>query len=141
MIVETAWTEPRIAQLGEFWRQGLSTAEIGRRLGISKNAVVGKAHRLELPPRPSPIKARPAQPAIAAAPAAKVKPRLVPRTQGSPVKLVRHNGSGPACQWPSGHPGQPDFHFCGRPAAHGKPYCAEHAARAYVGSKSRSDAA
>ncbi|PHY92951.1 GcrA cell cycle regulator [Acetobacter pomorum] len=50
------WTEEIIAQLKALWAEGLSTAEIGRRLSITKNAVVGKAHRLGLPPRPSPIR-------------------------------------------------------------------------------------
>ena len=50
------WTDEAIAKLRALWAEGLSTAEIGRRLNISKNAVVGKAHRLNLPPRPSPIR-------------------------------------------------------------------------------------
>ena len=50
------WTEEIIAQLKALWAEGLSTAEIGRRLSITKNAVVGKAHRLGLPARPSPIR-------------------------------------------------------------------------------------
>lgn len=50
------WNEETIARLRGLWSEGLSTAEIGRRMGISKNAVVGKAHRLNLPPRPSPIR-------------------------------------------------------------------------------------
>lgn len=50
------WNEEVIARLRALWDEGLSTAEIGRRLGVSKNAVVGKAHRLGLPPRPSPIR-------------------------------------------------------------------------------------
>jgi len=50
------WTEETIERLRALWAEGLSTAEIGRRMGISKNAVVGKAHRLNLPPRPSPIR-------------------------------------------------------------------------------------
>jgi GcrA cell cycle regulator len=50
------WTEDTIAKLRALWAEGLSTAEIGRRLNVSKNAVVGKAHRLELPARPSPIR-------------------------------------------------------------------------------------
>jgi GcrA cell cycle regulator len=50
------WSEEIIARLRGLWSEGLSTAEIGRRMGISKNAVVGKAHRLNLPPRPSPIR-------------------------------------------------------------------------------------
>ena len=50
------WNEETIARLRELWAEGLSTAEIGRRMSVSKNAVVGKAHRLNLPARPSPIR-------------------------------------------------------------------------------------
>ena len=50
------WNDETIARLRELWAEGLSTAEIGRRMSVSKNAVVGKAHRLNLPPRPSPIR-------------------------------------------------------------------------------------
>lgn len=50
------WTPEAIEALRGYWAEGHSTAEIGRRMGISKNAVVGKAHRLNLPPRPSPIR-------------------------------------------------------------------------------------
>src|SRR5690348_15391005 len=50
------WAEETILRLRALWDEGLSTAEIGRRLGVSKNAVVGKAHRLDLPARPSPIR-------------------------------------------------------------------------------------
>ena len=57
------WTDEIIAKLTSLWSEGLSTAEIGRRLNISKNAVVGKAHRLNLPPRPSPIRRQEGVPA------------------------------------------------------------------------------
>jgi GcrA cell cycle regulator len=50
------WTDETIARLRALWGEGHSTAEIGRRLGVSKNAVVGKAHRLDLAARPSPIR-------------------------------------------------------------------------------------
>jgi GcrA cell cycle regulator len=50
------WADETIVRLRALWDEGLSTAEIGRRLGVSKNAVVGKAHRLDLPARPSPIR-------------------------------------------------------------------------------------
>lgn len=50
------WADDTIIRLRELWSEGHSTAEIGRRLGVSKNAVVGKAHRLDLPARPSPIR-------------------------------------------------------------------------------------
>ena len=53
---EMEWAEETIVRLRTLWDEGLSTAEIGRRLGVSKNAVVGKAHRLDLPARPSPIR-------------------------------------------------------------------------------------
>jgi GcrA cell cycle regulator len=67
------WTEEAISTLRVLWAEGLSTAEIGRRMGISKNAVVGKAHRLNLPARPSPIRRVPGQ---AVPPRA---PRMTPR--------------------------------------------------------------
>ena len=59
------WTEDVILRLREFWTEGHSTAEIGRRLGVTKNAVVGKVHRLHLTARPSPIR-RDVPPIIAA---------------------------------------------------------------------------
>ena len=52
------WTPAALQRLRDLWAEGVSTAEIGRRLGASKNSIVGKAHRLHLPPRPSPIGAR-----------------------------------------------------------------------------------
>jgi GcrA cell cycle regulator len=110
--METVWTQDRVEQLGQLWRQGLSTAEIGRRLGITKNAVVGKAHRLSLQPRPSPVKVT-------------TKRRVV-------VEFT-----GPSCSWPIGHPGEKTFHFCGAQPVPGKPYCAEHAALAYIRPKSQ----
>ena len=52
------WDKTTITLLTLYWREGLTTAEIGRRVGCGKNAVVGKAHRLNLPERGSPIKRR-----------------------------------------------------------------------------------
>lgn len=53
------WSDEVITQLRALWAEGHSTAEIGRRLGVTKNAIVGKAHRLDLPARPSPIRRDP----------------------------------------------------------------------------------
>lgn len=106
------WTPERIAQLKELWDKGESTAEIGRRLGISKNAVVGKAHRLSLSARPSPIR------------------RQAPRK----VTGIK----GPRCQWPIGDPRTAEFHFCDEVAAAGKPYCERHCQMAYTRSSSGS---
>jgi GcrA cell cycle regulator len=132
------WTPEQITQLTQLWREGLSTAEIGKRLGISKNAVVGKAHRLHLASRPSPIKrvgprpaivrhtphVRPAMPVAAPAPA--------PQPVAQPRRVELSNQS---CRWPIGHPGDEDFHFCTQRAIQGKPYCVEHSAVAYVKAK------
>jgi GcrA cell cycle regulator len=56
------WNEEIISRLRDLWAEGHSTAEIGRRLGVSKNAIVGKAHRLDLPARPSPIRREGSEP-------------------------------------------------------------------------------
>ncbi len=57
------WNDETIQHLRDLWTQGHSTAEIGRRLGVSKNAIVGKAHRLDLDARPSPIRRDATKPA------------------------------------------------------------------------------
>lgn len=77
------WPPEQIAELRRLWPTGLSTIEIGRRLGVSKNAVVGKAHRLELPPRPSPIRPR-----LDGAPERPRKPRQTPPTPLTPERLA-----------------------------------------------------
>ena len=129
------WTADRIAEVTRLWNQGLTTAEIGKLVGVSKNAIVGKAHRLGLPPRPSPIKreARAPRPV-------RHEHRHVERTSPPPVQLVIST-NGATCKWPIGHPGEPSFGFCGQPSVEGKPYCAEHYGRAYIQAKPRSNAA
>jgi GcrA cell cycle regulator len=72
------WNDETIIRLRQLWDEGLSTAEIGRRLNVSKNAVVGKAHRMLLPPRPSPIRRDGAAPARPAPPRRVVGPTLPP---------------------------------------------------------------
>jgi GcrA cell cycle regulator len=103
------WTDEKIAGLRELWDEGLPSAEIGRRLGISKNGVIGKAWRFGLPPR-----------RVADAPN-----RVPPLTDIMPPGTDR-------CLWPLGHPGREDFRFCNQPVATGKPYCETHCRSAYV---------
>jgi GcrA cell cycle regulator len=137
------WSDEIIARLRVLWVEGLSTAEIGRRLNVSKNAVVGKAHRLNLPPRPSPIRR-------GAEGSASPRPQAPRRAQGPtlPPLSASMGGPGPAlrpimsppkqtlratpCCWPIGEPGKPSFHFCNAGSVPGKPYCEDHAAIAYV---------
>jgi GcrA cell cycle regulator len=149
------WTAEAIERLRALWAEGHSTAEIGRRMAISKNAVVGKAHRLNLPARPSPIRretlgdaprqapVRPLRtagpmprstlPQAAAAPSA-------PTASSQQPAVVRHFprfSTAKSCCWPIGEPGQPGFRFCTTTALTGKPYCTEHAAVAYVKARDR----
>ena len=210
-----SWTDERIATLKKMWEGGATASEIATELGgVSRNAVIGKAHRLGLKARPSPVKANDkkkaaapakkpapapraaeprAEPAERAAPPVEAAERPAPRsaapapraepaadgavpTQPAPVenlpKIVSVGPGGflrqgpgdqqapippapprrlvPAkpspeiagktslldlndriCRWPMGHPGEPDFHFCGEPVNPGFPYCVEHCGRAY----------
>lgn len=133
-----SWTDEKIEDLKKLWAKGLSTAEIGRELGVSKNAVVGKSHRLGLKPRPSPISGKPAETtaangtAPAAAAPAKTK-AVKPAKPKASEKIGDIIDLGPQmCRWPFNDPGDEDFHFCGRQVAPSKPYCPEHCAVAYV---------
>lgn len=139
------WTTEQIAELTRLWSEGLTTSEIGKRLGISKNAVVGKAHRLHLAARPSPIKRTGGRPAVfrttvrlpGAPRPARLRPAIGPGEAPAPRPArepQRWTGevSNNICKWPIGHPGDPDFRFCTDKALVGKPYCAEHCAVAFV---------
>lgn len=126
-----AWTDDRIARLKELWKKGLSASQIAGELGgVTRNAVIGKAHRLGLQSRPSPVKGD-ASRAKKPAPAAPRKPEK--------KRVTLLDLTDRMCKWPIGHPGEPDFHFCGRPAAPGMPYCAEHCAAAYQAQAPRRD--
>lgn len=203
-----SWTDERIDQLKAMWERGLTASQIADELGgVSRNAVIGKAHRLGLQSRPSPVKANetaPKKPAVAprkaAAPVAEPEapraaapapapvrapapatpapapaaaassddaptpapqPRIVsvgpggflrqgPGDQQAPIPPAPPRRLVPAkpsaeiagktslldlteriCKWPMGHPGEPDFHFCGEAVNPGFPYCVEHCGRAY----------
>ena len=200
-----SWTDERIEKLTKMWEGGATASQIAEELGgVSRNAVIGKAHRLGLKARPSPVKAnekgdaapapakapksdspprssapRAAAPAAPAAPRpaapaatakaddsqgsapAKPSPRIVsvgpggflrqgPGDQQAPIPPAPPRRLVPAkpsadiaektslldlndriCRWPMGHPGEPDFHFCGEKVNPGFPYCVEHCGRAY----------
>jgi GcrA cell cycle regulator len=200
-----SWTDERIEKLTKMWEGGATASQIADELGgVSRNAVIGKAHRLGLKARPSPVKAnekparpvapkkaRPAAEAQPSAPPAKPEmpaakaapssfpaetvaapkpapektvpdqPRIVsvgpggflrqgPGDQQQPIPPAPPRRLVPAkpspeiadktslldlndriCRWPMGHPGEPDFHFCGEKVNPGFPYCVEHCGRAY----------
>ena len=206
-----SWTDERIDRLKELWTQGMTASQIADELGgVSRNAVIGKAHRLGLQSRPSPVKpnegvgesapspfepeapaeaearpeafeaepeeieaaaerqpaAAPAEPAAApAAPQPQIRSigpggfvRQSPGEQQSPIPPAPPRRLVPAkpsleiadktglldlnekiCKWPIGHPGEPDFHFCGAQANPGFPYCVEHCGVAYQAQLPRRD--
>jgi GcrA cell cycle regulator len=209
-----SWTDERIDRLKALWTQGMTASQIADELGgVSRNAVIGKAHRLGLQSRPSPVKANevsaPSESDSAAAAGASDQPQAeaaaatepapwedaagelqpeaaAPAARAADVKeppqpQIRSIGPGgflrqgpgdqqspippapprrlvPAkpsaevadktslldlnekiCKWPIGHPGEPDFHFCGRPSNPGFPYCVEHCGVAYQAQLPRRD--
>ena len=154
MPTSTDWHTAAIDRLKRLWAEGFSTAEIGRRLGMTKNAVIGKAHRLKLPPRSSPIRGQTADtqrapkpkrvseptlaslrvhvpsappPALAAAPLPAPCPAM-PRSPASPYP----GRDRLPCSWPLGQPGRAEFRYCDAAVVPGKPYCGEHCQRAYA---------
>lgn len=146
------WTEGEIARIRDLWAEGHSAAEIGRRMGKTKCSIVGKVHRLELPPRPSPIKciqdgakaalsirapaSRPLQPILARASAGSgTTTRMrseIPAgaVRAAPEPVRREIGRKPCC-WPIGEPGTREFRFCDAEAVKGRPYCTQHTGQAY----------
>jgi GcrA cell cycle regulator len=206
-----SWTDERIDRLKNMWAKGATASQIADELGgVSRKAVIGKAHRHGLEQRPSPVKPgeeteakKPAAAPAAAAPApakagaqpkadtpapAKAAapstaagtpppnpPRSAPEMQyrsigpggfirqgpgdqqppippAPPRRLVPAKPSPEVadktgllelndriCKWPIGHPGEPDFHFCGEAANPGFPYCVAHCGVAYQAQLPRRD--
>ena len=128
-----AWTDDRVEKLRELWDKGLSASQIAKELaeGVTRNAVIGKAHRMGLASRPSPVKSDPAKRAAAAA-KKKAAPKQEP-TKAAPTtgKVTILDLTESMCKWPIGHPGEAGFHFCGKPSQPTFPYCANHCVEAY----------
>ena len=154
-----AWTDERIAQLKSGWEGGMTASQIAEQLGegVTRNAVIGKAHRLGLEARPSPVKPAEDSGAAPAASTATVStgPSVAPHVPATPMaprplakKPVRNGKTAKTslldlnekvCKWPIGHPGDSDFHFCGKASQAGFPYCTEHCLVAYQAQLPRRD--
>ena len=111
MAEETSWTQERLEKLQKLWDSGLSISQIGEQLGVTRNAVAGKAHRLKLPKRQSPISKTERQ-----------KNKEVKQRE-LPLRLVLRDikWSRSKCVWPSGDPKTVEFNFCGASIVPGKP--------------------
>jgi len=136
------WTESRVEILKDSWRDGLSASKIAELLGeVTRNAVIGKVHRLGLAGRSA--GSRPGQRRAPRAPrdtlflqtkhTAPKRAVVAPIPDAAPpaLKLALRELTNRTCHWPIGDPMEPDFGFCGRQKALGVPYCSHHTAIAY----------
>ena len=112
------WNEESVKLITELWQQGISASKIGAQLGITKNAVIGKVHRLGLVNRPSPIAKKKKKPQISSV------YELLLKDKNSAVAIM--SLSSVSCRWPIGDPKSSNFKFCDHKAQGQKPYCLEH---------------
>ena len=163
-----AWTDDRVELLTKLWADGLSASQIAGQLGggVTRNAVIGKVHRLGLSGRvttsrtkaartrrrPAHTNNRSARPQMRSHGNTALKPAYDPDTEEelrpAPVLVAELvipfeerasilTLSETKCRWPIGDPGHEDFHFCGRHSESGVPYCEHHSAIAYQPAQSR----
>ena len=125
------WTDERLDKLKKLWAEGWSISQIGEALGVSRNAIAGKAHRMGLPKRPSPISKTKTE---------KGKPLNDKGEQDLPLRLELRQleWSRSKCCWPTGDPKKNGFAFCGDTVVPGKPYCLPHCQEAYTTSRDAS---
>mgnify|MGYP001985147509 CR=1 FL=1 len=128
-----SWSDDRVAVLKRLWGEGKTAAEIAKELGegVTRNAVIGKAHRLKLSSRMSPIQQNTKK--VKSNDSAPAAPRRVmkkvPIYLGKEVKMEDLRDK--MCRWPNGDPQTDNFSFCGCSTMEGLPYCENHAAIAY----------
>ncbi len=155
-----SWTDDRVESLKRLWQEGLSASQIAGRLGgVTRNAVIGKVHRLGLSGRATTSRQKSHRPRR---PAAATQKRLAPVKQrfaqaGNSAFRALYQGdtetaytppveelvipekerkyittlTESCCRWPIGDPQHADFHFCGKGKVTGLPYCEFHARRAF----------
>jgi GcrA cell cycle regulator len=156
------WTDERVEMLKKLWGDGLSASQIAAELGgITRNAVIGKVHRLGLSGRaksqstaaPRPRKARPAHmiriqrpqmrgnTALAHAFEYEVEaePELVENIIPMGQRKTLLELTEETCRWPIGDPGAADFFFCGGQSVQSGPYCGYHSRVAYQPANARRD--
>ena len=129
------WTEENIAHLTRLWSQDMSASRIGQVLGCSRNAVIGKAHRLGLAKRPSPIISK-YTPEERAARREEKKRRAAERARRNQERLLAggvlmKDLTETTCRFPIGHPDEPGFHFCGADSPIDRTYCEFHHAKCF----------
>ena len=132
MKSKNIWDDSKLKELEDLWKQGHPISKIGEILGVSRNSVAGKAHRMGLPKRSSPISSK--------------KENLVDQKNNEKsdkniplkIKLRGVQWSRIKCCWPEGDPKQNDFKFCGKDIFPGRPYCDKHSLLAYTNTRENS---
>lgn len=130
--LNTTWTPEKKTELAKLWLKHTAIEISAMPLfeGLSKNAIIGKARRMNLPQKI----ASPGQCKISK-PKPKRKQKITPRPDNLPTVPLENLGKG--CKWPYGDPKDRDFGFCGQPVVEEKPYCEEHCQKAYLPPKKR----
>ena len=151
-----SWNEERVELLRKLWSESLSASQIAGRLGsVTRNAVIGKVHRLGLSGRATTSRLkthRPRQRMANIKRPTNTKPRYpvagnptvrglfegeayVPPAEELVIPLAERKSiqtlTECSCRWPIGDPQMADFHFCGKSKVVGLPYCEHHARRAF----------
>ena len=150
-----SWTDERVELLKRLWSEGLSASQIAGRLGgVTRNAVIGKVHRLGLSGRATTSRVKSHRPRKRLANAVKRPARPRFPTSGNPAVRELYAGEpyvpvqeeidipeaqrktvatleSCSCRWPVGDPQSSEFYFCGAKAVPGLPYCEHHARRAF----------
>ena len=123
----SVWDEKQLGKLKKLWDEGLPITKIGLELGVSRNAIAGKAHRLGLPKRNSPI-------SKSGDPRKNQDVSNLEISKELPLKILLREveWSRNRCCWPIGDPKLPGFSFCGTSIMPGRPYCEEHSSLAYT---------
>ncbi len=133
MTINNTWDDLKLKKLQDLWKQGHPISKIGEMLGVSRNSVAGKAHRMGLPKRTSPISS--SKKVISSE---EVNKEINDKNIPLKIKLRRVQWSRIKCCWPEGDPKQNDFKFCGADIFPGRPYCDKHSLLAYTNTRENS---
>lgn len=130
------WTPARDADLQRLWALGWTASKVAARLCITRNAVIGRVHRLGLAKRPNPVKRHDGLPVRRSRPRNPTQPLKAPAPSALPAAakpigkpVQRAVDALRTCQWLTGEPRQRAF--CAEPCREGSPYCPEHHERCY----------
>ncbi len=132
MKSKNIWDDSKLKELEDLWKQGHPISKIGEILGVSRNSVAGKAHRMGLPKRSSPISSKKENSSD------QKNNEKSDKNIPLKIKLRGVQWSRTKCCWPEGDPKQNDFKFCGKDIFPGRPYCDKHSLLAYTNTRENS---